>query len=358
MDSALGTRLGLLPGPVLVTGHTGFKGIWLTFLLERLQVPVIGFSLPPEKDSLFDRAKRTGSIREAYLDIRDFGSVSQFIGKYQPSAIIHMAAQPFVLESYKTPRETFETNVMGTINVLDSAFKTDSVKAVVVVTTDKVYRNDNSGRPFVETDPLAGKDPYSASKVGTESVVAAWQQIAKVSGGPKIISVRAGNVIGGGDWADTRLLPDLIRGFMSGEPINIRNPQSTRPWQHVLDPLWGYLLALDATLNGEDIDSLNFGPKEDSLTVRQVFEIANNAWGAKVKIHIDTAENHNSLHLEALELGLDSTRASTLLNWKPYWSQHDAVIATTTWWKKTLLGHRDAERACLEDIAQILPSHS
>lgn len=354
----LGTRLRELPGPILITGHTGFKGTWLTLLLERLQVPVIGFSLPPEKDSLFNRAKREAVIPEEFADIRNLESVSKFISRHKPSAIIHMAAQPLVLESYKTPRETFETNVMGTVNVLDSAFKNSSVEVIVAITTDKVYRNDNLGSSFVETDALSGKDPYSASKVGTESVVAAWQQISKVTGGPKIISVRAGNVIGGGDWADSRLLPDLIRSFISGETINLRSPQSTRPWQHVLDPLLGYLLALDAIRNGQNIASLNFGPIEDSLTVRQVFEIASSAWGTSVNLPIEICETDNSTQLEALELGLNSSRAKELLNWKPHWSQYDAVTATTTWWKKTLLGHRDAERACLEDIAQILPDPS
>lgn len=355
MDFRLSRRLSGLSGPILVTGHTGFKGTWLTFLLERLEVPVIGFSLPPERDSLFDRAKRTGSIPEEFSDIRDLQAISKFMAKYKPSAIFHMAAQPLVLESYKTPRETFETNVMGTVNVLDAAFKTSSVKAIVVITTDKVYRNDNSGNSFVETDALAGKDPYSASKVGTESVVAAWQQISKVYGGPKIISVRAGNVIGGGDWAESRLLPDLIRGFISGEVTSIRNPQSTRPWQHVLDPLCGYLLALDAIRNGQEIASLNFGPNEDSLTVQQVFEIANNAWGKKINLPLETPETYPLIQLEALELGLNSSRANDLLNWAPFWSQNEAVTATITWWKKTLFGHRDARQACLEDIAQVLP---
>lgn len=192
MDLALGRRLRELPGPIMVTGHTGFKGTWLTLLLERLNVPVIGFSLPPEKDSLFDRAQRGGAISEVFQDIRNIGAVSDFMAHYQPSAVIHLAAQPLVLESYKTPRETFETNIMGTVNILDASFKSPSVHVVVVATTDKVYRNDNAGRAFIESDPLSGKDPYSASKVGTESVVAAWQQIAKVSGGPKVISVRAG----------------------------------------------------------------------------------------------------------------------------------------------------------------------
>jgi CDP-glucose 4,6-dehydratase len=358
MDLTLGARLRGLPGPILVTGHTGFKGTWLTFLLEHLQVPVIGFSLPPEKDSLFNRAKRQDVIPEEFADIRNLEAVSKFISKHKPSAIIHMAAQPLVLESYKTPRETFETNVMGTVNVFDSAFKNSSVEAIVAITTDKVYRNDNSGSSFVESDALSGKDPYSASKVGAESVVAAWQQISKATGGPKIISVRAGNVIGGGDWADSRLLPDLIRSFISGETINLRSPQSTRPWQHVLDPLIGYLLALDAIRNGQEIASLNFGPIEDSLTVRQVFEIASSSWGAKINLSAESPEIYNSIQLEALEIGLNSSLAKELLDWKPYWSQVDAVTATTTWWKKTLLGHRDAERACLEDITQILSDPS
>ena len=181
MELTLGKRLKELPGPILITGHTGFKGTWLTFLLEKLNVPVLGLALTPEKDSLFDRTKRTGAIREAFIDIRDAARVSQFLTENQPSAVIHLAAQPLVIASYKTPRETFETNVMGTANVLDAAFSTPSVKAVVVATTDKVYRNDDLGRAFIENDPLEGKDPYSASKVGTESVVAAWQQIAKIA---------------------------------------------------------------------------------------------------------------------------------------------------------------------------------
>ena len=352
MELTLGKRLRELPGPILVTGHTGFKGTWLTFLLERLNIPVIGLSLPPEKDSLFDRANRTGVIPEEFIDIRDIAAVSKFMSKYQPSAIIHMAAQPLVLESYKTPRDTFETNVMGTVNVLDAAFKTNSVKAVVVITTDKVYRNDNSGRAFMETDPLAGKDPYSASKVGTESVVAAWQQIAKVSSGPKVISVRAGNVIGGGDWAKSRLMPDLIRGFMSGGPIHIRNPLSTRPWQHVLDPLHGYLLALEAVLAGAEFPCLNFGPDGESLTVKEVVEIATAVWPIETVIEFGD-ESQNNL-VEATNLQLDSSNAQTLLGWKPFWSQEDAVIATVRWWKEMSNVDSTSAEASLFDINGLL----
>ena len=200
MRPQLGSELSKLPGPILITGHTGFKGAWLTILLEHIGIPTIGYSLPPEKHSLYERANLEGRIPELFADIRDLLLVKDFMAKHKPSAIIHMAAQPLVLESYKSPRETFDTNVMGTVNILDAAFESDHVKAIIVVTTDKVYRNDNSGRAFIESDPLEGKDPYSASKVGAEAAVSAWQQIAKISDGPKVVSVRAGNVIGGGDW--------------------------------------------------------------------------------------------------------------------------------------------------------------
>ena len=193
----------------------------------------------------------------------------------RPSAIIHLAAQPLVLKSYQDPLETFQTNCMGTANVLKAAFETPSVEIVLVITTDKVYRNDNSGRRFVESDPLEGKDPYSASKVAAEAVCAAWQQISKISGGPKVLVARAGNVIGGGDFAKDRLIPDVIRAVSLGNPIKIRNPLATRPWQHVLDPLIGYLKYMEHGLETPNAEpSLNFGPLEPSLQVNAVLEIA------------------------------------------------------------------------------------
>jgi CDP-glucose 4,6-dehydratase len=263
MEIQLGQRLRELPGPLLLTGHTGFKGTWMTFLLEHLNVHVVGYSLHAEKDSLYDRAERTAAIPEVFADIRDYETLEKFIDQQKPSTIIHMAAQPLVLKSYENPRETFDVNVMGTVNVLDIAFKKDFVKAIIVVTTDKVYRNDNSGRAFVETDPLEGKDPYSASKVGTESVVAAWQQITKVSGGPRVVSVRAGNVIGGGDWATDRLIPDFLRAIDAGETLRIRSPNSVRPWQHVLEPLSGYLMLAErlVTDGATFAEAWNFGPE-------------------------------------------------------------------------------------------------
>jgi CDP-glucose 4,6-dehydratase len=351
MEYPLGQRLRALPGPLLLTGHTGFKGTWMTFLLEHLEVPVIGYSLTAEKDSLYDRAALTGAIPEAFADIRDYEALEQFVDLHKPSTIIHMAAQPLVLKSYESPRETFDVNVMGTVNVLDIAFKRDFVKAIVIVTTDKVYRNDNSGRAFVETDPLEGKDPYSASKVGTEAVVAAWQQIAKVSGGPRVVSVRAGNVIGGGDFAKDRIIPDLVRSAISGKPVQIRNPESTRPWQHVLDPCVGYLMALEALLIGVDLKSLNFGPKEDSLTVEKVVQQFTSFWtNNRVFVQTHTPRAHS----EAANLRLDSSESSNTIKWTQTLNQIESIEMTVLWWSEVLIHMEDSKNTTQAQVSKFL----
>jgi CDP-glucose 4,6-dehydratase len=334
MNLGFGDLLRGLGGPILVTGHTGFKGTWLTLLLETLGIPVIGLSLAPSQDSLFDRASRSGIISEQYSDIRNINSVKAFMVAHQPAAVIHMAAQPLVMQSYLSPLDTFETNVMGTANILSAAFEQPSVKAIVVVTTDKVYRNDNALKAFVESDPLEGKDPYSSSKVGAESVITAWQQIARIYGGPKLVSVRAGNVVGGGDWAQNRLMPDLVRGFIARESIPIRSPHSTRPWQHVLDPLIGYLMVLEAVLTGHKIDSINFGPEGDSLTVKDVVEISSRVWPNEVNVNFNFESNATSV--EAINLQLNSTYAREIIGWSPYWSQRHAVESTIKWWDKVI----------------------
>ena len=352
MVLTLGKRLGNLPGPILITGHTGFKGTWLTLLLERLGVSVVGLSLEPESYSLFDRARRIGRIPELFADIRDFSSVDRFLDLHKPSAIFHMAAQPLVLESYKTPRETFETNVMGTVNILDASFKSSSVEAIVVVTTDKVYKNDNSGRSFIESDPLVGKDPYAASKVGTEAAVAAWQQIANVSDGPKVVAARAGNVVGGGDWAEDRLIPDLIRGFVDGSLVRLRNSESTRPWQHVLDPLRGYVMAFEAILDGSSIQAMNFGPDSNSLSVRKVAEICQKSW--PIKTNVEFSQVQQNENMEAATLELDSTLARKILGWQSTWNQEAAITSTIEWWDKVLNKSVDSEVACQGDIEFML----
>ena len=353
MEYPLGKRLSELPGPLLLTGHTGFKGTWMTFLLEHLKIPVIGYSLLPEKDSLYDRARRTGAIPEVFADIRNYETLEKFIDQHKPSTIIHMAAQPLVLKSYENPRETFDVNVMGTVNVLDIAFKKEYIKAITIVTTDKVYRNNNSGRAFVESDPLEGKDPYSASKVGTEAVVSAWQQIAKVSGGPIVTSVRAGNVIGGGDFAGDRLVPDLVRGLIFGNVVEIRNPESTRPWQHVLDPLIGYLRLLEEQINFKVEDHLNFGPNVEKITVEsatmRICDILRTVGELEVRFSRGT-ENQ----LESQSLSLNSELASKTINWFPVSSSEVALQMTANWWVKVLKQERNVTDAIYDDLLYYL----
>jgi CDP-glucose 4,6-dehydratase len=335
---------------ILITGHTGFKGIWLTLLLERLGYEVCGISLKAETGSLYQKLNRAGIIQESILDIRDRGRLKEKIDEMNPSIIFHLAAQALVLKSYSEPVETFETNVIGTANVLDAAFKSTTVEAVSVVTTDKVYANNDSGIRFKENDPLLGKDPYSASKVATESVVSAWQKIRSTSSGPLLTAFRAGNVIGGGDHAENRLLPDLVRGFMSGNKVAIRNGKSTRPWQHVLDPLAGYLLATAHNLKNEDITAMNFAPDGNSLSVAKVSEIACAVWGQGAEVEIQ----NDSSGLEALSLQLDSSLAKEKLGWFPTWSQEDAIKATVRWWLDVHQTKISPEEACDIDLEDLL----
>jgi CDP-glucose 4,6-dehydratase len=219
-------------------------------LLEKLSIEAVGVSLPPEKDSLYSRAGMEGRRNEYFQDIRDSHELSRIFGKVAPSAIIHLAAKSLVVDAYEYPFETFTSNVSGTINVLDAARNTSSVLTVGAVTTDKVYENLKQSRPFLEQDKISGNEPYSSSKAAMEMVVLGWQQLFHQYGGMYPVSLRAGNVIGGGDFSANRLLPDVVRALNTTTPIQVRNPSSVRPWQHVLDPLYGYLLALEWTISG------------------------------------------------------------------------------------------------------------
>ena len=332
MKSNFGNTLKSLGGPILVTGHTGFKGTWLTMLLQELDLEVIGYSLPPEKDSLYSLLNRGGAIFEKFDDVSNNSGVLEFIQKTKPVAIFHLAAQPLVLASYEQPAETFKTNVMGTVSILEAAFSVKSVKAVAAITTDKVYRNSNLGEKFIESDPLEGKDPYSASKVGSEAAVSAWQQIQKIYGGPSVVAVRAGNVIGGGDYAPDRLIPDLIRAYKNNSAVSIRNPESTRPWQHVLDPLIGYVMAIEKTILGNGEASYNFGPTENSLSVGDVVAAFKNDLGKNIEVVIEESENQS----ESKSLDLDSTRARNELDWSPKLNQAKAIEMTFDWWKAVI----------------------
>ena len=342
-------------GPILITGHTGFKGTWMTLLLEKLGIPVVGYSLEPTESSLFKRLNRTGKITEVFGDIRNKNSLNAFFEQTKPKFVIHMAAQSLVLESYKRPQETFEINVIGTVNLVEAAFQSNSVQVIGVVTTDKVYKNDELNRKFVETDPLEGKDPYSASKVAAESVVRSWSNIQEISGGPKLISLRAGNVIGGGDLAENRIMPDLIRSLISEKTTEIRNPQSSRPWQHVLDPLLGYLVAMVQTLDSYKEYAYNFGPNEDSFTVAQLVNIVERIFPDKFKFESNT--DHKTQKLESKFLGLDSSLSNTSLGWQPAWSQEESIISTIDWWINVITGHSSATEQCLSDINHLLDFH-
>jgi CDP-glucose 4,6-dehydratase len=293
-----------------------------------------------------------GKIREKFANVEDFNTLNNFIAEVKPSVTIHMAAQPLVLESYKLPVETFQTNVMGTVNILNAAVNQNSVRSVIAVTTDKVYSNQNLGRRFQESDSLMGKDPYSASKVGSEAAISAWQQISALKDGPRIVSVRAGNVIGGGDWSNDRLLPDLIRGFSESREVALRNPSNSRPWQHALDPLCGYLYALEASLLGKSEEAYNFGPIEKSLTVKEVATIASNAWGPGAKFTFQ--DNYTNSKLESAFLELDSSLAIRDLNWEPIWSQEEAIRLTVSWWRRLILEDIPAHELIEEELLEAL----
>lgn len=337
-----------MDGPILITGHTGFKGTWLSLLLEKLEIPIIGFSLPPDLDSLYFKTDRLGKIVEQFSDINNYSDINSFIKKEKPSAIIHLAAQSLVSESYLNPKLTFETNVLGTVNLLSAAFDEQSVRSVEVVTTDKVYFNNNSGKKFKEDDSLAGNDPYSASKVATEAVVSAWRRISEHTSGPSVFSVRSGNVIGGGDLSVNRLMPDLVKNVFYSSSLEVRNLQSTRPWQYVLDPLFGYLLALDKSISNRNIGPYNFGPTEMAIEVSKVIEIFYSKFSLAPKYKTEK----NFYESELLEL--DSEKATTELGWKPQINQKDSILLTATWWENTIKHSKNPTEQCLCEIDEFL----
>jgi len=343
-------QLKRLSGPVLITGHTGFKGTWLTLMLESLGVQTCGYSLPAEVKSLYQITNRINKIEEQFSDIRDFKSLNDFIKKIKPSIVIHFAAQPLVLESYSNPKLTFETNVLGTVNTLEASFRSDSTQVVLVSTTDKVYKNTNSNKKFSEDDQLEGDDPYSASKVAAESAIKAWQKIGLTSHSPTVLAARSGNVIGGGDFSKNRLIPDLVRGFSSNETVYIRNSSSTRPWQHVTDSLYGYLRYIEEALISPTHNALNFGPIKKSKTVQEVVEIAQKTWGGNTNVEYQ----NNRSKIESNLLDLDPSLAMSTLKWQPYLTQEQAVSSSMNWWKKLLIEKVSAIDCCIADIKNLI----
>jgi CDP-glucose 4,6-dehydratase len=336
---------------VLITGHTGFKGSWLSLWLHRLGAEVTGFALPPPTDpSLFEQARVAELVRHVAGDVRDLATVEQVIQETRPDVVFHLAAQPLVRYSYDEPVETYATNVMGTVHVLDACRRAASVQAVVCVTSDKCYENREWDRAYRENDAMGGHDPYSSSKGAAEIVVSAYRR-SYFQDGARVASARAGNVIGGGDWAQDRLVPDIIRALIAGQPPLIRSPQSVRPWQHVLDALGGYLLLAEKLLEGGDLYSSgwNFGPAEtDTRPVAYVADQLLSAWGAKGWDSPAEPQRH-----EAVQLRLDSAKARAELGWLPVLSL-DEALAQTAEWHKQVHGGADPREVTLREIGDYM----
>jgi len=318
---------------ILITGHTGFKGSWLAFWLEMLGAEVCGYALAPDSQpNLFDNLALENRIKSVIGDVRDLPAFETVLKDFQPEIIFHLAAQSLVRKSYRAPIETYETNVIGTINILEATRSVAAVKAIVVVTTDKVYENKEWHWAYRETERLGGFDPYSNSKACAELAVSAYRNSFFAETDCLIATARAGNVIGGGDWSEDRLLPDVFRSLIFGEKLEIRHPASIRPWQHALEPLAGYLKLAGKLYAGERqfAEAWNFGPSdEDSKPVGWILEEIKRVWNEPVNWEIADGKQPHEAHL----LKLDSAKAKNELNWSPKLSLEEAVKLTAEWYR-------------------------
>lgn len=318
---------------ILITGHTGFKGSWLTIWLTQLGADIVGIALEPKTSrDLFVLSGIGNRIKEYRHDIRDLQGIVEIFTLERPEIVFHLAAQPLVLESYKVPVETYETNIMGTVNVLESIRQVESIRSAIMVTSDKCYENKEINRGYIETDPLGGFDPYSSSKGCAEIVINSYRN-SFFKGGQKcgIASVRAGNVIGGGDWSENRIIPDCVKAFEKGEKVYIRNPKATRPWQHVLEPIGAYLyLAELLYFNPQKYsEAWNFGPYEENRknVLELVTDFITNYEGGEIEI------DKSSKQCEAGLLSLDISKAINRLNWKPVLNFNKTMAFTAEWYK-------------------------
>ncbi|MCX7054957.1 MAG: CDP-glucose 4,6-dehydratase [Proteobacteria bacterium] len=335
---------------VLVTGHTGFIGSWMCLWLHRLGAKVSGIAIdPPSQPNLFEVARVSDLVADERCDIRDFAGMVNAVRRLRPEIVFHLAAQSLVRPGYAAPVETFATNIMGTVHVLDALRSTPGVAAAVVVTSDKCYANDDSGRAMTESDLLGGYDPYSSSKAGAEIVAASYRDSYLREKGVPLATVRAGNVIGGGDWAVDRLLPDIVRAFSAGKAVMIRHPLSTRPWQHVLEPVSGCMLLAKALVSRGDefAEAWNLGPDAShSKTVSHIAGLAARLWGQGASIEADVQNDVHEAHL----LGLDASKARRRLDWTPVWDVDRAVAESLNWYRAHL-GGDDMQRYSLAQIA-------
>ncbi|MDP9293222.1 MAG: CDP-glucose 4,6-dehydratase [Actinomycetota bacterium] len=338
---------------VLVTGHTGFKGAWLSLWLQMLGAEVIGFAgPPPSAPSLYRLARVHDGVESVEGDVRNVDAVGHVIERTRPEIVFHLAAQSLVRRSLADPVGTYATNVMGTANLLEAVRVLGDVRAVVVVTSDKCYANDGRDHGYREDDPLGGRDPYSSSKASQELLTAAYRDSLLVELGVAVATARAGNVIGGGDWAQDRLVPDLMRAAFAGTPLVVRNPDAVRPWQHVLNPLSGYLRLAERLCGGEaGYDTAwNFGPAdEDARPVSWVVERLRERWPDPLELRTAAASDDR----EAAALRVDSSRARQRLGWTPTWDLAAGIDATVEWYA----GHRrrsDARAMTLEQIERFM----
>jgi CDP-glucose 4,6-dehydratase len=328
---------------VFVTGHTGFKGSWLTLWLGRIGAQVTGYALAPERsEDLFNTVEIGGLCQSHIADIRDQASLSGTLNSCEPEIIFHLAAQPLVRRSYVEPIETFDVNVMGTAHLLQACRDLPNLKAAVVITTDKVYEDPESGRAFVEGDCLGGAEPYGYSKAAAEMVASAWRQAFLGAQGVALATARAGNVIGGGDWSEDRLVPDAIRAFSASEELIIRSPGAVRPWQHVVEPLAGYLLLAQALWDkSEAAQGWNFGPAADQcLSVEALVSELADGWGPGATWRADPPSD--APH-EAATLLLDSAMAAEALGWESRLDVASALANTSAWYRAAAAGATASE---------------
>jgi len=337
---------------ILVTGHTGFQGSWLTLWLKLLGANVIGYSLPPPtKPSLFESLEIENDIIHITADIRNLDDLKRVISSNEPDLIFHLAAQSLVRESYEKPVETFSTNILGTVNVLDCIRNSTTVKGCIVYTSDKSYENIGTKRVYTEDDRLGGNDPYSASKASSEIVTTAYRNsfFSKVSS-PHIATIRAGNVIGGGDWSKDRLIPDFVRAVINKQKISVRNPEHTRPWQFVLEPLAGILwLAVKMIEESKFSEAWNFGPSADSeqFTVKMILKAISTEWGLNESIMKENI--NNELHEDKF-LNIDSSKAEKLLGLKSVYNLQEAITETASWYKHFTEQENEIKNFSIEQI--------
>ena len=334
---------------IWLTGHSGFKGAWLSLWLTDMGAEVFGFSLPPERpEDAYHSAGAAKAANTSFGDLRDAEALARAYGEAAPDIVLHLAAQPLVRRSYDRPLETMNVNIEGVASVLALCHHAPTPpSAVVVATTDKVYRNAGEGRAFVESDPLGGHDPYSASKAAAEIVVESWRKSFLEPLGVPVATARAGNVIGGGDFSPDRLVPDAIRAFRTHEPLRLRMPQAVRPWQHVVEPLAGYLLLAEALANGRnDVrTAFNFGPDHKQLkAVGDVAERMAALWGEDAQVVIGETD---ATKPEAATLSLDSAQASERLGWRPCFGFEDSLDMTIAWYRAWANG---ADAKTLRDL--------